>query len=206
MGCWEPHPNPFSMVNPCPRIACTAEEPEAVPSGMLLDVAKYLGSLQYNVWKKMLDTITAGEEPGMSGVGFSRGWEDGKCGDGMGLDNSKGGGPKGKSGNVTSIRDKSMDMNGWMHGWRDGWSHGMIGMGGWIHGSICESIDGWKDGGTDESMDGEPDGQIHRWIHGGVHRVMDPWKDPWKDPWMDGGTDGSMDGGTDGQIHGRIYG
>ncbi|NXT46750.1 TRI35 protein, partial [Pluvianellus socialis] len=43
---------------PCPRIACTAEEPEAVPSGMLLDVAKYLGSLQYNVWKKMLDIIT----------------------------------------------------------------------------------------------------------------------------------------------------
>ncbi|NWS63827.1 TRI35 protein, partial [Chunga burmeisteri] len=40
------------------RIACTAEEPEAVRSGMLLDVARYLGSLQYNVWKKMLDIIT----------------------------------------------------------------------------------------------------------------------------------------------------
>ncbi|NWV84249.1 TRI35 protein, partial [Dasyornis broadbenti] len=40
------------------RIACTAEKPEAVAAGMLLDVAKYLGSLRYNVWRKMLDTIS----------------------------------------------------------------------------------------------------------------------------------------------------
>ncbi|KYO43966.1 E3 ubiquitin-protein ligase TRIM35 [Alligator mississippiensis] len=39
------------------RIACTAEEPEAVLPGMLIDVAKYLGSLQYDVWKRMLGII-----------------------------------------------------------------------------------------------------------------------------------------------------
>ncbi|NWX12182.1 TRI35 protein, partial [Aegotheles bennettii] len=55
----------FLMVKPCQGaapfpllIACTVEEPEAVPSGMVLNVAKYLGSLRYNVWKKMLDVIT----------------------------------------------------------------------------------------------------------------------------------------------------
>ncbi|NXS61661.1 TRI35 protein, partial [Brachypteracias leptosomus] len=40
------------------RIACAIDEPGDMPSGMLLDVAEYLGSLQYNVWKRMLDVIT----------------------------------------------------------------------------------------------------------------------------------------------------
>ncbi|NWU93994.1 TRI35 protein, partial [Upupa epops] len=40
------------------RIACTAESAGTIPSGILLDIPKFLGSLQYNVWKKMLDIIT----------------------------------------------------------------------------------------------------------------------------------------------------
>ncbi|XP_054844710.1 E3 ubiquitin-protein ligase TRIM35 [Eublepharis macularius] len=39
------------------RIAWTAEEPEAIPPGMLIEITKYLDSLQYNTWKKMLDII-----------------------------------------------------------------------------------------------------------------------------------------------------
>ncbi|XP_050184086.1 E3 ubiquitin-protein ligase TRIM35 [Myiozetetes cayanensis] len=41
------------------RIACTAEEPEDIPWGLLLDVPRYLGSLQFNVCKKMLGSISA---------------------------------------------------------------------------------------------------------------------------------------------------
>ncbi|XP_069461758.1 E3 ubiquitin-protein ligase TRIM35 isoform X5 [Ambystoma mexicanum] len=39
------------------RIACTVDEPEAVPAGTLIDVAHHLGSLQYKVWKKMVNAI-----------------------------------------------------------------------------------------------------------------------------------------------------
>ncbi|XP_072842265.2 E3 ubiquitin-protein ligase TRIM35 [Pogona vitticeps] len=41
------------------RIAWTIEQPEAIPLGTLVEVTKYLDSLQYNVWKKMLDIIEA---------------------------------------------------------------------------------------------------------------------------------------------------
>ncbi|XP_042304726.1 E3 ubiquitin-protein ligase TRIM35 isoform X2 [Sceloporus undulatus] len=39
------------------RIAWTIEKPEAIPLGTLVEVTKYLDSLQYKVWKKMLDII-----------------------------------------------------------------------------------------------------------------------------------------------------
>ncbi|KAH0622929.1 hypothetical protein JD844_025845, partial [Phrynosoma platyrhinos] len=42
------------------RIAWTIEKPEAIPSGTLVEVTKYLDSLQYKVWKKMLDIIQVG--------------------------------------------------------------------------------------------------------------------------------------------------
>ncbi|XP_051631055.1 E3 ubiquitin-protein ligase TRIM35 isoform X2 [Manacus candei] len=54
------------------RIAWTAEEPEAVPAGLLLDVPKYLGSLQFNVWKKMLGSVTA--VPFSFDPGSAAGW------------------------------------------------------------------------------------------------------------------------------------
>ncbi|XP_044306297.1 E3 ubiquitin-protein ligase TRIM35 [Varanus komodoensis] len=39
------------------RIAWTIGQPEAIPPGTLVEVTKYLDSLQYNVWKKMLNII-----------------------------------------------------------------------------------------------------------------------------------------------------
>ncbi|XP_036604292.1 tripartite motif-containing protein 35 [Trichosurus vulpecula] len=40
------------------RLSCTTE-PEPIQPGMLIDVSKYLDSLQYRVWKKMLSSIEA---------------------------------------------------------------------------------------------------------------------------------------------------
>lgn len=50
----------FSLLIAFPRIAWTVEAPDAIPTGMLIEVTRYLDSLQYNVWKKMLDIIKVG--------------------------------------------------------------------------------------------------------------------------------------------------
>uniref|UniRef100_A0A803SX09 Tripartite motif containing 35 n=2 Tax=Anolis carolinensis TaxID=28377 RepID=A0A803SX09_ANOCA len=39
------------------RIAWTIEKPEAIPPGTLIEATKYLDSLQYTAWKKMLEII-----------------------------------------------------------------------------------------------------------------------------------------------------
>lgn len=43
-----------------PSLFCTME-PEPVQPGMLIDVCKYLDSLQYRVWRKMLVCVESGE-------------------------------------------------------------------------------------------------------------------------------------------------
>lgn len=36
-------------------------EPEPVQPGMLIDVCKYLDSLQYRIWRKMVTSVESGE-------------------------------------------------------------------------------------------------------------------------------------------------
>lgn len=43
-----------------PSLFCTME-PEPVQPGMLINVCKYLDSLQYRVWKKMVMSVETGE-------------------------------------------------------------------------------------------------------------------------------------------------
>lgn len=50
------HQTQFSF----PSLFCTME-PEPVQPGMLINVCKYLDSLQYRVWKKMVMSVETGE-------------------------------------------------------------------------------------------------------------------------------------------------
>lgn len=46
---------------PFPSLFCTME-PEPVQPGMLIDICKYLDSLQYRVWRKMVMCVESGEQ------------------------------------------------------------------------------------------------------------------------------------------------
>lgn len=43
-------------------------EPEPVQPGMLIDICKYLDSLQYRVWRKMVTSVESGEWGGGQGL------------------------------------------------------------------------------------------------------------------------------------------
>lgn len=50
-----------------PSLFCTME-PEPVQPGMLIDICKYLDSLQYRVWRKMVTSVESGEWGVWTGV------------------------------------------------------------------------------------------------------------------------------------------
>lgn len=57
-----------------PSLFCTME-PEPVQPGMLIDVCKYLDSLQYRVWRKMVMSVESGESGCRQGRHFIQGGE-----------------------------------------------------------------------------------------------------------------------------------